>query len=65
MSDPFLPLAREAGKMDGCQRLMMAALGASLLVGMLQHWEHMEDRKWRRKLEMEREERRMERDRSH
>ena len=62
MTDPFLPLAREAGKMDGCQKLMMAALGASLLIGILQHFDHMDDRKWRRHVEQEREERRMERE---
>lgn len=64
MTDPFIGVAREASKMDGCQKLMMAALAASLFVGLLQHWDHMETSKWRRHVEQEREERRIERDRS-
>jgi hypothetical protein len=49
--------------MDGCQNLMVAALAASLLVGILQHFDSMEDRRWRRYVEPKREERRLERSR--
>jgi hypothetical protein len=61
--DLYVVVARETGKLNGCQKLMIATLSASLLVGLLQHWDHMEDRKWRRHLEQEREEPRLERSR--
>jgi hypothetical protein len=54
-------VARAAGRMDRCYKLIIAALSASLLIGLLQHWDHMEDRKWRRRVEQEREERQTER----
>ena len=47
--------------MDGCNKLIIAALSASLLIGLLRHRDHMEDRKWRRRVEQEREVRQPER----
>jgi len=45
-------------KMDGCQKRIMAALAASLLVGILRHFDSMEVRKWHRRDEQQLEERR-------